>query len=321
MKPLISVIVPVYNVEKYLAACLDSLISQTFKETIILCINDGSTDHSGQILEKYQNEYPQKIIVYTNKNSGIAATRNFGLAKVETEYFAFLDSDDTAEPKMLELMYDKAISSDADLVMSDFYWSLPNSEFIKKDGPYQNHKELLTGMFATLWNKLYKTSFVKSLSIQFPVGYRYEDASFLYKLIPHLRKWAYIEIPFVHYLQREGSITHNHNERVKDMVYVFKDLLKYYRDHYFFDQYKNELEFLFVRFFLGNSFIRTCQIQNKKDRNLTLKLSYEILFSSFPNWKSNTYIKINSSRNIYYKSINKITYKLYAFLFNLRYKF
>jgi len=176
-------------------------------------------------------------------------------------------------------------------------------------------------MFATLWNKLYKTEFIKSLTIDFPVGYRYEDASFLYKITPYIKTWAYVHEPFVHYLQREGSITHNHNEKVKDMIHVFEDLLLFYHQRKLYDAYKSELEYLFIRFFLGNSFLRTCQIKDKQDRQRTLDLSYKILNDNFPHWKANTYLKKGGLKDKYYQTITPLTYRMYAQLFHLIYRF
>ena len=189
----IQVIVPLYNMENYISQTMDSLLVQTFSDFEVLCINDGSTDASLSILENYAKK-DKRIKIYSKENGGIADARNFGLSKVTAPYFAFLDSDDTVELDMLEKLYQKAIESDADVVTCDFFWTYPNREVIQKDGPYQSKEELLISMFATLWNKLYRTDWVKSLNIAFPTGYRYEDASFLYKMIPYLNKWAYVEL-------------------------------------------------------------------------------------------------------------------------------
>lgn len=321
MPSKVSVIVPIYNASKYLSQTLDSLVNQTLQDIEIICINDGSTDNSESILNEYKRNYPEKIVVYTKLNRGIAHTRNFGLSKVTSEFFGFVDSDDTVELNMFETLYNKAMESSSELVISDFYWSYPDKENIVKDGPYLTNKEILTTMFATLWNKLYKTSFIKELNIDFPEGYRYEDASFLYKMIPYLKKWTYVSIPFVHYRQTAGSITHNHNDRVKDMIYVFKNLFDFYHQRNLFNEYKMELEYLFIRFFLGNSFLRTCQIKDKSDRNITLNLSYKILHENFPDWKNNEYINRPGLRNKYFKTITPLTYKVYAFLFHIIFKF
>lgn len=317
----VSVIVPIYNADMFINQTLDSLVNQTLDDIQVICINDGSTDNTLAILEEYKTNYPNKIIVYSKPNGGIAETRNFGLSKVTSEYFGFVDSDDTVELNMFETLYNNALESSSDVVFSDFYWSYPEKETVVKDGPYSTNKDVLTQMFATLWNKLYKTSFIKELNIDFPKGYRYEDASFLYKLVPYLKKWSYVDAPFVHYRQTAGSITHNHNEHVKDMIFVFKDLLNYYHHRNLYDEFGAELEYLFIRFFLGNSFLRTCQIKDNVDRQLTLDLSYNILKDNFPNWKRNEYLNKPGLKNKYYKTINQLTYKLYAFMFNILYKF
>jgi glycosyltransferase involved in cell wall biosynthesis len=321
MNKKVSVIVPIYNAEKFISQTLDSLVNQTMNDIEIICINDGSTDKTLTILEDYKNKYNDKISIYSKLNGGIAETRNYGLSKVTSEYFGFVDSDDTVEHNMLENMYNKALETNSDIVFSDFYWSYPHKETIVNDGPYSTNKEILTSMFATLWNKLYKTSFIREIEINFPEGYRYEDASFLYKLAPYIRVWSYIETPFVHYRQTTGSITHNHNDRVKDMIYVFNDLLDFYIKRDLYEEFKSELEYLFIRFFLGNSFLRTCQIEDKHDRNVTLELSYKILFDNFPKWKGNIYLNQPSLKNKYYKTITPFTYKLYSIIFHFIYLF
>lgn len=321
MSKKVSIIVPIYNAERFLASTLDSLVNQSLHDIDIICINDGSTDRSLEICEQFKADYPELIRIFSKPNGGIADARNYGLSKVIGEYFGFLDSDDTAELNMFETLYNKAISEQADVVFSDFYWSYPNQENIVKDGPYANNKEILTSMFATLWNKLYRTDFIKRFDINFPTGYRYEDASFLYKITPFIQGWSYVSEPFVHYRQTTGSITHNHNERVKDMIHVFEDLLEFYKQRSVYEEYERELEYLFVRFFLGNSFLRTCQIKDKKDRKLTLNLSYKILTNNFPKWKGNPYLKGPGLKNKYYRTVNSFTYPIYSFIFSILYRF
>ena len=315
----VSIIVPLYNMEKTIAATLDSLCAQTLKDIEILCINDGSTDASLSILENYQAK-DERIKIITKENGGISSARNIGLVNVSSPYFAFVDSDDVVEPNMMEKLYQKAVETKAQMVISDFYWTYPNKEVYQKDGPYLNNKELLIGMFATLWNKLYDTEWIKSLNIKFPIGYRYEDASFLYKLIPHLDRWEYLDEAFVHYIQREGSITHTHNNKVKDMIFVFEDLHEYYLKNDLLKDYQTELEYLFTRFFLGNSFLRTCQIKDKQDRHKTLDLSYSILTKHFPEWKKNPYLKRKGIKNLVFRNMSHRKYFALAHILNFWYR-
>ena len=127
--------------------------------------------------------------------------------------------------------------------------------------------------------------------------------------------------PFVHYRQTTGSITHNHNERVKDMIHVFEDLINFYKERGHYSYYEKELEFLFIRFFLGNSFLRSCQIKDKNDRKLTLDLSFKILHDHFPKWKGNPHLNEPGLKNKYYKTVNKFTYPIYSQLFHVLYAF
>ena len=320
MTNLVSIIVPAYNVERYLEKCLTSLVSQSYRNIEVIVVNDGSTDSTQKIVDDFSLKYPSIIKSFEKMNGGIADTRNFGLSKVKGEYFTFLDSDDYMENDTIERMLNVALEKGSDIVFSDFWWTFASKEVLGSEGCYEDNREMLVKMFATLWNKLYRTDFIRALNFNFPTGYRYEDASFLYKMVPHVKRWDYVQSPFVHYVQRKGSITHNHNERVKDMIFVFNDLIEYYEKNQLLDSYYKEIEFLFVRFFLGNSFLRSTQIKNRLDRKETLKLSYSLLKQRFPNWKDNTYLKNGGLKNLYFRSINPLTYKIYAIVFTLYYR-
>ena len=113
--PKISVIIPVYNAEQYLRKCLDSVVSQTFRDIEIICVDDGSTDGSGAILDEYAAK-DNRIVVIHQANAGVAAARNTGLKSAQGEYLAFLDSDDAYNPQLCELAYNRACQSGADIV-------------------------------------------------------------------------------------------------------------------------------------------------------------------------------------------------------------
>ena len=105
----VSIILPVYNVEKYLSACLDSLLAQTLEEIEIVAVNDGSTDGSLQILQAYQSLNPEKLFIFSTENHGVSRARNYGFAHSHGEYVWFVDSDDFVEPDACRLLYEKAI--------------------------------------------------------------------------------------------------------------------------------------------------------------------------------------------------------------------
>ncbi len=318
MKKL-SIIVPCFNSEKYIGRCLDSLMNQDFDDFVVLVIDDGSTDRSAAIISDFQQRYPQRIDYFYQKNSGIACARNAGLDQVKTEYFGFLDSDDYVRPQMFSRLLKKAEQTQADLVACGFEWVYEGSRkknTLTQEGPYAPGKEMMLGLFAVLWNKVYRTEFVRSTGLRFLNGYRYEDASFLYRLVPYVRKVDFLLEPYIFYVQRPGSITHTHNEKVKDMVFVFQDILDFYQKNGFYEDYQRELEYIFIRFFLGNSFLRSVQIKDKEDRQLTMKLSWDMLNEHFPEWKKNPYLHQGGLKNLYYQWVNRRNYMIFGKLFS-----
>ena len=313
----LSVIVPCYNGEKFIGRCLESLVNQTLQDIEIIVINDGSTDNSQDIIDSYANKY-HNIKAYKIPNSGIADARNFGVSKVETPYFGFLDCDDYTDVTMFEKMYNKAIETNAQVVVSNFYWVKGKKKKLEKEGPYNTGKDMLIHLFAVLWNKIYDTEFVRSTNIRFPSGNRYEDAYFLYCLAPNIERLAFVDEAFVHYVQHENSITHNNNELVKNMITIFDNILNYYAHTNRYDEYHDELEYLHIKFFLGNSFLRSARIDDKQDRDYTIQLGWNMLNDEFPDWHHNHYLKeLPGLKNLYFRMVYDWNVMLFAYLFRI----
>lgn len=311
--PKVSVIVPVYNVEKYLDRCLDSLVNQTLQEIEIIVINDSTPDQSQIIIDKYMNLYPNKVFSYIKPNGGLSDARNYGMSKMKGDYFGFVDGDDYVEYSMFEKLYERATQEEADVTTCDFYWTYPNRLQRATDGPYTNERELLTKMMPTVWNKLYKKSWFDSLDIKFPVGLRYEDSSFSIRLAPFIRKLAYVNEPLVYYVQRQDSITYTQNSKVGDMLTVFNDIFEFYQKHNLYDQYQSELEYLTLKYFLGSSFLRAAQIQDKNTRKAILKEGWDLLNKRFPMWRKNQYLlSQKDKKHLYYRYTNKSIYDALA---------
>jgi len=317
--PKVSIIVPVYNVEKYLRKCLDSLVNQTLKDIEIIIINDSSPDNSDLIIKEYEEKYPDIIKSYLKPNGGIANTRNFGLSKVTGEYFGFLDSDDYAKLDMFEKLYQSAKENDSDMVVSNFIWKYDDKEVNHQEGPYKAGKDVFEHIFTALWNKIYRTETIRQSQVLFPDGLRYEDTSFLYRIIPSIKTVSFVDEYFVYYVQRQGSITHTHNSRVKDMIEVFEGIIHFYKENNLYDEYRNQLEYIFLKFFLGNSYLRACQINDKEDRKYTLSQSWDLLHKHFPGWKKNPILRSKQdNKHRFFRLINKFSY--YAFAEVLKYK-
>lgn len=311
--PKVSVIVPIYNVEKYLEKCINSLLSQTLEDIQIILVNDGSKDNSGNIAREYEKNNKNRIIYVEKENGGLSDARNYGLKYATGDFIAFLDSDDYIEKNAYEEMYNKAIEENADYVECDFIWEFPNKIRVDKQYPYKNKKEMLSFVRVVAWNKLIKSQLITDNNLEFPKGLRYEDVEFTYKLIPFVNKFAYVDKPFIHYVQREGSIANVQNERTAEIFTVLDNVIEFYKKNNIYEEYRDELEYNYARYLLCSSLKRMCKIKDKTIREKLLTESWERLNLNFPNWKENVILKtVNIGKNKYMRTVNKSTYKIYS---------
>lgn len=314
--PKVSVIVPVYNVEPYIEKCLDSLVNQTLQGIEIIVVNDGSKDNSKQIIQKFIEKYPRKIVYLEKENGGLSDARNYAFPYAKGEYIAFVDSDDYVEKNTYQDMYELAKKENSDMVECDFYWEYPNKQKEDIGAIYHGKKEMLEKVRVVAWNKLIKKEILQKTQINFPKGYRYEDVEFTYKLIPHLEKVSFFKKPCIHYIQREGSIANSQNERTKEIFDVLEHVLQYYKENGYYEEYQEELEYVYTRYLLCSSLLRMVKIEDKANRKKLLNETWENLNTKFPNWKKNKILKQNKSgKDLYMKTINKVTYKIYCKLF------
>lgn len=311
--PKVSVIVPIYNVEKYLEKCINSLLSQTLEDIQIILVNDGSKDNSGNIAKEYEKNNKDRVIYVEKENGGLSDARNYGLKYATGDFIAFLDSDDYIEKNAYEEMYNKAIEENADYVECDFIWEFHNKIRVDKQYPYKNKKEMLSFVRVVAWNKLIKRQLITDNNLEFPKGLRYEDVEFTYKLIPFINKFAYVDKPFIHYVQRKGSIANVQNERTAEIFTVLDNVIEFYKENNIYDEYRDELEYNYARYLLCSSLKRMCKIKDKIVREKLLTESWERLNLNFPNWKENIILKtVNIGKNKYMRTVNKSTYKIYS---------
>ena len=311
--PKVSVIVPIYNVEKYLEKCINSLLSQTLEDIQIILVNDGSKDNSGNIAKEYEQNNKDRVIYVEKENGGLSDARNYGLKYATGDFIAFLASDDYIEKNAYEEMYNKAIEENADYVECDFIWEFPNKIRVDKQYPYKNKKEMLSFVRVVAWNKLIKRQLITDNNLEFPKGLRYEDVEFTYKLIPFINKFTYVDKPFIHYVQREGSIANVQNERTAEIFTVLDNVIEFYKNNNIYEKYRDELEYNYARYLLCSSLKRMCKIKDKTIREKLLTESWERLNLNFPNWKENVILKtVNIGKNKYMRTVNKSTYKIYS---------
>lgn len=315
----VSIIVPFYNVEKYIEKCLTSLVNQTLEEIEIILVNDGSKDESIKVAKDFEQKYPAKIRYYEKPNGGLGDARNFGIKFAKGEYIAFLDSDDYVEPTMYEEMYEMAIKEKSDMVECDFWWEYPNKKKDDRGVEYKNQNDMLLKARVVAWNKLIKKDiYEKHPEARFAVGLRYEDVEGFYKILPYINKVSFIRKPFIHYVQRNNSISNTQNKKNEEMFIVLDNVLNYYKEKNIYEKFEKELEYTYTRYLLCSSLKRISKIQEKQIRKDLLEKTWNELNTKFPDWKKNKILNSNwSLKNMYIKSVNKMTFKFYAFIFGV----
>ena len=298
--PKVSLIIPVYNVENYIEKCLDSVVNQTLKDMEIIIVNDGSQDKSKQKIEKYLKKY-SSIKYLEKENGGLSDARNYGMPHATGEYIAFLDSDDYVEKTMYEEMYNIAKKENADMVECDFVWEYPNKKREDIGEFYNSKKEMIEKGHVVAWNKLIKREIIEKTKIIFPVGLRYEDMEFFYKLVPYIDKVSFVKKCFVHYVQRENSIANTQNVRTKEIFTILDNVIKYYKENGLYEEYKDELEYIYVKFLLCSSLKRICKISEKKERKKAQMETWNNINTKFPNWRKNPILKKKEFKKFLYK--------------------
>lgn len=235
---MVSVVVPVYNVEKYIRHCLDSLVNQKYRDLQIILIDDGSEDHSGDICDEYAHSY-SNIEVYHKENGGLSEARNYGMQYATGEWLSFVDSDDIVSLEFFDKLLYAAKEDCLDIVVAD-YFKVPEKQIgvlpkekgrgnVKVWKGIEGTKELLyqKSFTTSAWGKIYKTLLFKNIS--FPVGKLHEDVGTIYKVFEKAQRIGYLERKLYYYLQRDTSIIHTQfNKRKMDYIYQTKEMVDYY---------------------------------------------------------------------------------------------
>lgn len=219
----LTVIVPIYNVEKYLERCVNSIVNQTYKPEKIILVDDGSTDKSGALADEFAAKH-ENVTVIHKPNGGLSSARNAGLEMTDTEFVTFVDSDDYLSCDMYEKLFLQLENCDADISIGGVWYEQENG---KKSTPYKPGmskvftkiealKELNSYRYFNMgvWNKIYKTSLFEKNAygdeyIEFPAGKVSEDFYVMHKIIARADKIAYTSEPLYHYIQRPNSISRN----------------------------------------------------------------------------------------------------------------
>lgn len=255
----ISVIVPMYNLKKYIKRCLNSLIKQCIDVNYeIIVIDNGSVDGCGELVKPYVKKYPF-IKMITQENQGVSGARNSGLKHAQGKYIAFVDGDDFVAKTYLKRLYETIINTHSDIVCCAYYNYFESSK--KKMKSMMNHQEeVLTSKQAMkqllhdlsirsyLWNKMFKKSLFQQKEVVFGKLNYFEDFELMPKLFYYANKIAFIQDHLYYYVQREGSAMHSHSyEKLEQYVIALEQIKLFLVNKKIYDEMKYDFMFLKIK--------------------------------------------------------------------------
>ena len=307
--PKFSIIVPIFNSEKYLEKCINSLINQTFKGIEIILVNDGSTDNSEKIIKKYTKD--TRIVYLKKENGGQASARNMGLKKAKGEYIIFIDSDDFVEKNMCERLL--PFINKYDIIAFDYFLTYGDNDYYYKifdDNPSSEvSKENYLLMDVGPCNKTYKRKYLINQKFKFPEGIIYEDYAVIPTLVKGNPKVYYLNEALFHYVQNEASTMRadKYKEKYED---IFK-ATRYLYDNLIGQGYDLLLEYLICYHFLYLGSLNFYRF-NKYEKIDKISNFMQI---KFPKWYKNKYVrKLKFKEKILMRLFYSRKYKTISFL-------
>lgn len=313
----VSIIVPVFNCEKYLEKCLDSLVNQTLKDIEIIIINDGSTDNSKNIIESYVKIH-KNIIFINQENKGQAVARNKAIDISKGEYICFVDADDWISESMCEELYSYA--DNYEIIYCDYSLCFNNNIQIQYSNDFQYSdnekvKYLLTN--AGPCGKLIKTKIFIDNNIRFPEGIIYEDLAIIPTLCLYCDNIKYIKKNLCYYFQHEGSTTNKriYNKKSKDIYKSISILEHSFKNTNNAQKLKSELEYMFVVHLLHSAGLKFYKFGKKEEVDNIVNIIRE----KFPNFRKNKYYKKMPMKDrICIYCIYKKKYKLLSIILRIK---
>jgi glycosyltransferase involved in cell wall biosynthesis len=237
---LVSIIIPFYNVEDYIEKTLASIYTQVYKNIEVILIDDGSTDKSSIVAERYLSKFNFKYTLVRQKNSGVSAARNYGLSLASGDYVVFIDSDDLLSPCYIKQMYEHLVTNQIEMVISGFHTFVDDitiSNPLPEKTEIMNSLEVMQGFLygiikISVCSLMVKRKLITDFGLKFAQGYRYsEDIHFVWRLLAHTNKVAYDRTGLYFYRMRTGSAMANINEARLDGMYLMQDLEQYFKNH------------------------------------------------------------------------------------------
>lgn len=309
----ITAIVPVYNVEKYIAKCLESIKCQTMNDFECLIINDETKDNSIEIASKIIDG-DNRFKIINKKNGGLSDTKNIGISAAQGEYLCFIDSDDYVDKTLFEKTYNMAVKHNSDITCFDLFYEYENGDRkLSKGGyieveSYINDRNLLY-INNSSNNKLYRTDFMKSKS--FIKGMWYEDLAVVPVWVAQANNVSYVDEPLYYYVQRDGSISHSSDKRIFDIYKAIDNIKRS------LELSSEEVKKLYYNNCLIMTTLRIKEFSDKNNRLDYYRKNIEYLDSSFPYWYANINKKEYSiKQNVSFLLLRLKMFKLLDFLYN-----
>lgn len=311
----ISILIPVYNVADYVAACLDSILTQIDHHTEIIVMNDASTDHSWAVLQSYPS-HPSVTLLQAPHNRGLSGTRNALLTYAKGEYIWFIDSDDVMHTDAYTKVMEQLTLNPVDVLCADYIaWSHQHKRykkaFVGKDGVvFQNTQHgfiqnIVKNNSNHVWNKIYKKSIIEK--IEFKVGLKFEDIYYMTDLDRVCQSYMYLKYPVIDYREREGSIVKTLDQKyVDDYLGAFLYRLKMYNE--FNDVSQRSKAYLNFKVYMRFArLVKNVSAQGNKALLDYTKQNYSTVFQTIKHQHMNELDWFNSKKIFYYaRKIDKI---------------
>lgn len=314
----VSIIVPIYNSEKYLSKCLDSLVNQTLSDIEIILIDDCSTDKSREIINLYKYKYNNKIkTIYLEQNKGQGYARNIAVQNAVGEYILFVDSDDYIDLEACKILYEKAELNEFDIVCFDII-EIINNEFKEKKLNYDcsiegnidiNKRKVLLNSQGYFTTRMYRRKLIVDNNIKFPIGIHYEDSVFNTLSLLYANSIAKIDSSLYFYLIRENSSSNSYNkERLYDRITTTEFLFNEVNLRGIYSKYKPIIDKKYIKMMVGN--IHLCldmfdRVNENKMKEISINIKRNI-----ENYKNlNEYKELDKISKLYL-NLNDISPKL-----------
>lgn len=291
----VSIVVPIYNLEKYVPRCLDALVNQTLEDIEILCVDDGSKDSAPQIIEDYKARYPEKVKTFHKENGGEWSARTYGLKHATGEYVGFIDSDDVPEVTWAEKLYNAAKKNDADIAFSGYdrvdldtgktvSTEMTQHGTMNKDVDW--HDDFIVYANPSLWNKLYRREIVKDLEF-LPFRGCNDTLFLIHSYMYGAKKLTFIPDVLYHYYLRSSSQIHNMNEKdIENLKKYFLVTKEHAKEIGKWEEYEDNLStMVFLHMAISWAFMVSYNKEVKINKVLKDIINY--MDENFPRWKNN----------------------------------